>query len=105
MRLRLSRPPLNSVVRLQANELGVVRLRILIVIMGVLLLIVGLGAVVYSERLMSMCQKHCWFNGLLYAFFGEHNGKLILGAVWYLLGVVLIYLGLFMPRASRKEGA
>ena len=69
--------------------------RILGITLGAILLIVGLGTAVSSKALLSMCRSDCWFNGLLYAFFGEHWGKFLLGGIWYLAGVWFIYRGVF----------
>jgi threonine/homoserine/homoserine lactone efflux protein len=61
-----------------------------------------MGIAVSSDSLFNMCRTSCWFNGLLYAFLGEHHGKFVLGAIWYAGGVCLIYLGVFGWRKDRR---
>jgi len=72
--------------------------RRMLVVFGVVGLVAGIAAAVSSEALMSMCGKHCWLNGLLYAFFGDHYGKLVLGAIWYGLGAWCVHYGVFGSR-------
>jgi hypothetical protein len=59
---------------------------------------------VSSSALLHMCRTGCWFNGLLYAFFGDHWGKFILGGLWYLGGVWLIFRGAVGRRSARHKG-
>jgi hypothetical protein len=70
-------------------------LRVLGIVFGTILLVSGFGVALSSRAIMSMCNKDCWLNGLLYAFLGEHNAKIALGAIWYGIGVCFIYLGVF----------
>jgi hypothetical protein len=69
--------------------------RVLTIAFGAVLLVVGVGVAVSSEVLVAMCRSGCWFNGLLYAFLGEHHGKFLLGTLWCFAGAWFIYRGVF----------
>jgi len=79
-------------------------LRVLGIIFGIICIIVGLGVAVSSEKLLDMCRKDCWLNGLLLAFLGEHHGKFVLGTLWYMGGAWFIYRGVFGWRRKPRRG-
>jgi hypothetical protein len=76
--------------------------RALFIIFGIILLGLGFATPLSSQALMSMCQKGCWLNGLLLAVFGEGPGKFALGAMFYALGVWVLYLAVFKWRQPSK---
>jgi 4-amino-4-deoxy-L-arabinose transferase-like glycosyltransferase len=79
-----------------------VNLGVAAIVFGVVVLVAGMGVAVSSQSLLSMCRTGCWLNGLLYAFLGEHQGKFVLGGLWYAMGVGFIYRGVFGWRKERR---
>jgi hypothetical protein len=71
---------------------------------GLIAMLVGLGTSVSSSALLSMCGKGCWLNGLLYALFSDHLGKILFGATFYALGAWCIYQAVFNWRKPSREG-
>lgn len=67
-------------------------------------LLVGTGVLASDKSLLSLCQKGCWLNSILYALFGERGGKLAFATVWYLSAALVFFLALnIRKKALRKH--
>jgi hypothetical protein len=64
---------------------------------------IGTGVLASDRSLLSLCQKACWLNSLLYAFCGEQGGKLALAMIWYALASLACIFAWKIKKTSHKK--
>jgi hypothetical protein len=66
-------------------------------------MLVGTGVLATDRSLMSLCQKGCWLNSLLFAMFGEALGKVAFASIWYGLAALACIVAIRIWRRSAKK--
>lgn len=63
----------------------------LLIAAGVLCAMTATAGFLSTEPIMLQCTKHCWFNSLLYAFFGENGARIGILIVGYMISLSFFY--------------
>jgi hypothetical protein len=79
------------------------RFSYMVMILGALAVLVGTGVLATDRSLLSLCQRGCWLNAALFAFFGEQGGKLAFALVWYLTAGVIFWFAIRLRHRSKSS--
>jgi hypothetical protein len=60
----------------------------------------GLAIALSPQPLMGLCRNSCWINSLLFAMFGDEQGKRALGFLWFSAGCAVSMFLLMRPRSD-----
>jgi hypothetical protein len=70
---------------------------------GSICLMVGIGFMVATTPLTSMCRTSCWLNEFLFALVGDKGGKIALGLIWVAGGVWFLWQGIRIKRKKKTD--